>query len=59
MHAAAYQVGCCAPTAFPAQALSDFKRTHEQASLLELRAMMSSDDYEALQQCTSSASYFC
>jgi len=41
------------------KALSDFKRTHEQDSLAALRALMAPDDWDSLQQCTASASYFC
>lgn len=41
------------------QALSEFKRTHEQDSLEALRALMSPDEWDSLQQATSSgASYF-
>jgi hypothetical protein len=40
------------------QALSELKRTHEQDSLDVLRALMSEDEWEGLQQVTSSASYF-
>ncbi|KAL6755813.1 hypothetical protein V8C86DRAFT_3137313 [Haematococcus lacustris] len=41
-----------------AKALSEFKRTHEQDSLAALRAMMDPDDWDQLQQTTSSATYF-
>jgi hypothetical protein len=41
------------------QALSEFKRTHEQDSLDALKAMVSADEWDSLQQATSSgASYF-
>jgi hypothetical protein len=38
--------------------LGEFKRTHEQDSLAALRAMMSGDQWDALQQVSSQASYF-
>ncbi len=41
-----------------AQALSEFKRTHEQDSLDALRGMMSEDEWDRLQQATRSGSYF-
>ncbi len=40
------------------KALGEFRRTHEQDSLDELRRLLDSDQWEALQQVTSSASYF-
>lgn len=38
--------------------VSEFKRTHEQDSLEELRAMTEADQWESIQQITSQASYF-
>ncbi len=40
------------------QALSEFKRTHEQDTLQELKRMMGEDEWDSLQQATSNASYF-
>lgn len=40
------------------RALSEFKRTHEQDALEELRGRLGEEQWEGLQQVTSSASYF-
>ncbi len=40
------------------RALSEFKRTHEQDSLDVLKALLQEEEWEALQQTTSSATYF-
>ena len=41
-----------------ARTLSEFKRTHEQDSLSALKAALGADQWDALQQVTSQASYF-
>lgn len=38
--------------------LGEFKRTHEQAGLLEVKRVLSSDQWEAIQGIASPASYF-
>lgn len=40
------------------KALSEFKRTHEEDALEQLRALLGEERWEALAQVTSSASYF-
>jgi hypothetical protein len=40
------------------RALSEFKRTHEQDALEELKGRLGEEQWEGLQQVTSSASYF-
>jgi hypothetical protein len=40
------------------KALSEFKRTHEEDALEQLRGMLGEEQWEALSQVTSSASYF-
>jgi len=40
------------------KALSEFRRTHEQDALEELKRQLEEEQWEALQQVTSSASYF-
>jgi hypothetical protein len=40
------------------KALSEFKRTHEEDATEALRALLGEEQWEALNQVTSSASYF-
>lgn len=40
------------------KSLSEFKRTHEEDALEQLRGMLGEEQWEALTQVTSSASYF-
>ena len=40
------------------KALSEFKRTHEEDALEQLKDMLGEEQWEALTQVTSSASYF-
>jgi hypothetical protein len=40
------------------KALSEFRRTHEQDALEDLKRQLGEEQWEALQQVTSSASYF-
>jgi hypothetical protein len=40
------------------KALSEFKRTHEEDALEQLRGMLGEEQWEAMTQVTSSASYF-
>lgn len=40
------------------KALSEFKRTHEQDSIDELKRLLQEEQWEAYQQVTSQASYF-
>ena len=40
------------------KALSEFKRTHEEDAIESLKQMLGEEQWEALTQVTSSASYF-
>ena len=40
------------------RALGDFKRTHEEAGLAEVRALLTPEEWEVIQEVEAPASYF-
>ena len=46
------------PTLQVRRALGDFRRTHEEAGMAEVRALLSPEEWEAIQEVEAPASYY-